>query len=380
MQGRITISAVEKLRPGDILHHSELVGFLVRRQQDATVYSVRRRFRGQNLLVTIGRHGAFTPHTARKEAARLLSAMAGGQDPRATQRSVVAFKDAAEEFLLHIRAKRSAGTAREYEGHLRGYLLPRFGRRALELITTDELDKLHMALQERPTLANRIMATASSLYGWAADKGKCADSFNPARRVERYKEEAKERFLTDDELKRLGKALREIEAEAQWSPFALAAIRLMLFTGCRRNEIRLAQWPDIDWQRGLLHARNAKGGRRFVHLNAGALAVLEALRTFPDDGNPHVIRGLKEGAPYANLGDAWEVVRKRAALKDVRLHDLRHSHASLAGADGASLPIIGALLGHRTAAASKRYTHVADNPAKLASERVGERVTRGLGE
>src|SRR5207244_10767722 len=104
------------------------------------------------------------------------------------------------------------------------------------------------------------------------------------------------------------------------------------------------------------HARNAKGGRRFVHLNAGALAVLEALRALPDDRNPYVIRGLKDAAPYANLGDAWEVVRKRAGLKDVRLHDLRHSHASLAGADGASLPIIGALLGHRTAAATKRYT------------------------
>lgn len=347
-----------------------------------TVYSVRRRFKGQNLLVTIGRHGPFTPHTARKEALRLLAMMAQGQDPRADKTDHMAFKDAAEKFLEHIQAKRAAGTHREYEGHLRSYLIPRFGNRAIEAITTSELTKLHLQLKDRPTLANRALDTLSSFYGWAARQRMCAMLFNPAskRLIERYAEEGKERYLTGEELKRLGKVLREIEDKAEWSPFALAAIRLLLFTGCRRDEIRLAQWAHVDWERQLLLLPKAKRGKRHVHLNAGAMAVLEGLRALPDDGNPYIIRGVKNDEPYKNVWDVWSVVRKRAKLDDVRIHDLRHSVASFAGAGGASLPIIAALLGHKSLAATKRYTHLAGDPAKLAAERVGETITRGLGD
>ena len=285
---------------------------------------------------------------------------------------------AAETFLDHVRAKRAAGTAREYESHLRDHLIPAVGRKALDSITTSDLAKLHLALKARPVLANRVMATASSLFGWAADYDMVPDTFNPARRVERYKEQAKQRFLTDAELKRLGSALRGAETEGRWSPYALAAIRLLLFTGCRRDEIRLMQWAMIDWQRATL-TTPAKRGRKVVHLNAPALAILEELRALPGrETNPYVIAGVAPGEPYANLQDVWDHVRARANLNDVRLHDLRHSHASLAGAEGASLPIIGALLGHHTAVATSRYTHLAGDPAKLASQRVGERAAKAL--
>jgi integrase len=308
MQGRITNSAVARLQPGQTLHDTALLGFIVRRQTDAMVYSVRGRVKGQKVRITIGRHGTLTPHVARKEAGRILALMRSGQDPRVDKKGLVTFAEACARFLEHVKAKRSAGTAREYEGHLSDYLVPRFGRRALDAVTTDDLAKVHLRLKERPILANRILATASSLYGWAGSHGLCSDLFNPARRVERYKEEGKERFLTADELKRLGKALREVEAEKRWNPFAIAAIRLLLMTGCRRNEIRLAQWPDIDWERALLNLRKAKGGKRSVHLNAGAMLVLDGLRALPDNGNPHIIRGAADGEPYKNLQDVWEVV------------------------------------------------------------------------
>jgi integrase len=174
------------------------------------------------------------------------------------------------------------------------------------------------------------------------------------------------------------RACPAIEAEGLWNPFALAAIRLLLHTGCRRNEIRLARWSDVDWERGLLNPQSAKGGKRSVH--AGAKIVLEALRALPDDGNPYIIRGARTDEPYKNLQDVWDVVRKRANINDVRLHDLRHSVASFAGTDGASLPVIGAVLGHQSVAATKRYTHVAGDPAKAVAERVGARITRGLDE
>jgi len=245
-------------------------------------------------------------------------------------------------------------------------------------VTTADLSKLHLDLRGRPILANRIISTASSLFGWADKEGMVPDLFNPARRVERYGEESKERFLSLEELKRLGQALRDLEESGHWSPFALAAIPLLLFTGCRRNEIRLLQWTDLDWERAIINLRKAKRGKRVVFLNAGALAILRKLRAFPDDGNPYVIRGLKDGEPYKNLQDVWEVVRKRAGLHNVRIHDLRHSVASFAGADGASLPLIAALLGHKSVGATKRYLHLAGDPTRIVADRVGIAIASGL--
>jgi integrase len=379
MKSRITLAAVAHLSAGETLYDTELAGFTVRRQGSAAVYSVRGTLKGQKLRITIGRHGAFTPHSARKEAQRLLGLMAGGTDPRAVKTTCVSMKAAAESFLHHVCAKRAPGTAREYEGHLVQHLIPAFGRKSLDSITTADFARLHLDLRGRPILANRVLATASSLYGWAARQNMVPDGFNPARRVERFKEESKQRFLNDAELTRLGSALREIEAEGRWSPYALGAIRLLLFTGCRRDEIRLMQWSMIDWQRATL-ATPSKRGRKVVHLNAPALAVLEGLRALPGgETNPYVISGNNSNEAYVNLQDVWDHVRTCAKLDDVRIHDLRHSLASLAGAEGASLPIIGALLGHKTAAATKRYTHLAGDPAKLAAQRVGERAAKALG-
>jgi integrase len=265
-------------------------------------------------------------------------------------------------------------------GHLKDHLVPRLGRKPLISVTTADLSKLHLDLRARPVLANRVLSTASSLFGWADKEGLVHDLFNPARRVERYGEESKDRFLSFQELKRLGQAIRELEKSGQWSPFALAAIPLLLFTGCRRNEIRLLQWSDVDWDRSIINLKKAKGGRRAVFLNAGALAILRKLRALPDDGNPHVIRGVKNGEPYKNLQDVWEVVRERARLPDVRIHDLRHSVASVAGADGASLPLIGSLLGHKSAGATKRYLHLAGDPTRLLADRVGVAIAFGLAE
>jgi integrase len=377
MQAKITLQSVKALRPGEALYDTELKGFQVRRQAKAIVYAVRRMVGKRNVQITIGDHGAWTPQLARAQAERLLRELGIGNDPRAVKAVELTLNDAAANFMEHIQVKRAAGTAREYQGHLDQHLLPRFGRSALSRITTADVERLHLSLKDRKILANRIVATLSSLYSWAEGKH-VPRGFNPCTHVERFKEVAKERYLTDVELKHLGKALRDAESEGRWSPYALAAIRLLLLTGCRRDEIRLMQWSMLDWQRATF-TTPAKRGRKIVHLNSPALVVLDDLRSLPgSDTNPYVIAGTEPGLPYKNLQDVWEHVRAKAGLADVRIHDLRHSHASLAGADGASLPIIGALLGHKTAAATSRYTHLAGDPAKLASQRVGERAARAL--
>jgi integrase len=381
MQAKITITSVAALAPGDVIRDTVLLGFEARRRTRDVVYCVRGRLKQVRVRMTIGRDGPLTPQMARKEAQRLLGLLAGGQDPREKKMKPTVFAVAAQSFLEHVRAKRAAGTARCYEVHLRDHLTPRFGKKVPTAITTRELANLHLSLGAQRPLANRVLATMSSFYGWAQQQSLVPDHFNPVRRVERYKEYGKERFLTVEELRQLGKALREVERETEWGPFPFAAFRLLLLTGCRRDEVRTMRWTDIDWHHEVLNLRGAKGGPRTVHLNEAALAVLRRLQTLPGAGeNPYVIRGRKTGEPFKNLQKPWDIVRLRAGLGDVRLHDLRHSVASLAGSQGASLLLIGAVLGHRNPTTTKKYVHVAGDPAKALAAQVGSAVALALGD
>ena len=168
---------------------------------------------------------------------------------------------------------------------------------------------------------------------------------NPCRFVQKYKERSCERFLSEEEFRRLGRVLDEVEAAGKVSVTAVAAIRLLMLTGCRRGEIVTLRWEDVDLEAGELRLRDAKTGARQVALSPAAVRVLSAIPRNSD--NRWVIAGRKPGTRLANLNPSWLVVRARAGLQDVRLHDLRHSFASRALALGESLSMIGKLLGHR---------------------------------
>jgi hypothetical protein len=191
--GRITITSVERLQPGDTLSDDKLIGFTVRRQGCRAVYGLRGRLNGERVRFTIGWHGRFTPEEARKEAKRLIGILAVGVDPRIQRSADITFGDTAFQFLQHVRAKRAAGTALNYQRHLDQHLLPRFARKPLNAITPEALTRLHLHLSNRPVLANRVLDTASSLYAWAARKRLCPPHLNPGskRLVERYKEHPK---------------------------------------------------------------------------------------------------------------------------------------------------------------------------------------------
>ena len=148
MRAKITLQSVKALKPSGALYDTELKGFQVRRQAKATVYAVRRMVGKRNLQITIGEHGAWTPDKARKEAERLLRELGVGNDPRATRVVGATLADAAVQFMDHIREKRAAGTAREYQGHLDVHLLPQFGRLPLDRITTAQVEKLQ-SISER---------------------------------------------------------------------------------------------------------------------------------------------------------------------------------------------------------------------------------------
>ena len=208
---------------------------------------------------------------------------------------------------------------------------------------------------------------------------------NPVRKVERYGESRRERFLNTQELQRLGDALKRAEGNGvtaedgtveRISPFAAAALRLLLFTGCRLSEILELRWEHVDFERGLLFLPDSKTGRKTIVLNAPALTVLTDLPRIP--GNPHVIGGQKPGSAMTDLKRPWQRVCRDAAISGVRLHDLRHTFASYGAGSSLGLPIIGKLLGHSQSATTARYAHLDADPLRRASETIASAISKAL--
>jgi integrase len=227
-----------------------------------------------------------------------------------------------------------------------------------------------------PGVANKCLALLSKMFNMAEVWGLRPDGTNQCRHVKKYPRKAHERFLSEEELARLAGVLAETEAGEIESQFVIAAIRLLVFTGCRLGEIRDLRWENVKVDSAMLLLADSKTGRKPVYLNAPALDVLTNLPRL--EGNPYVICGNMEGASLVNMQKPWGRIRKKAGLTDVRIHDLRHSFASIAAEGGASLPIIGALLGHRQSATTARYAHLAADPLKSANKAVGKRIAAAM--
>ena len=223
-------------------------------------------------------------------------------------------------------------------------------------------------------MANQVADTLSAMFNVAETWGVIAEGSNPCVRLRRYPVRSRERFLTEAEFNRLGRVLSELEAEGEVSADAAAAIRLLMFTGCRRNEILRLRWEEVVLERGEFRLRDSKTGPRTVPLSPAAAAVLSTRPRLP--GNGWVIPGRT--TYLVNVHRSWCKVRARADLADVRLHDLRHSFASRALALGESLPMIGRLLGHAQVQTTARYAHLAKESVKASAERVADSIAEDI--
>jgi integrase len=202
------------------------------------------------------------------------------------------------------------------------------------------------------------------------------DGSNPVRHVKRYPERKRERFLTREELQRLGAVLADAQATGAETPFVLAAVGLLILTGARLTEILTLKWDYVDLQGQVLRLPDSKTGAKLIYLNAAAINLL---RTMPRmAGNPYVIAGKKRRARLINLQKPWRRLRAKAGLGDVRIHDLRHSFASVAAGAGMSLPMIGKLLGHSQPQTTARYAHLAADPIRAASDLIGAEITAAM--
>ena len=368
----------------------ELLGFGVRvYPSGARVYVVQTRAGGTSRRVTVGRHGVLTASQARRRAALVIARIKAGEELPEPARTAwrgetgALVTDLAERFMReHVAVRCKPWTVMSYRGALAKWILPALGRMAIGAVEHEHVAALHYRLRDIPYRANQVLAILNRMFSLAETWGLRRDGTHPCRSIRKYREYNRERFLSEEEFRRLGRVLDEVEAESREKggvsvrASAVAAIRLLMLTGCRRDEILTLKWGDVVLDAGELHLRDSKTGARVVPLSRAAVALLDGLPGVP--ANPWVFPGRKRGGRLSNLNDHWNRIRTRADLEEVRIHDLRHSFASRALAIGESLPTIGRLLGHGQVATTARYAHLARDAVKASASRVSGSIAADI--
>ena len=334
--------------------------------------------------IRVGRHGVLNAEDARKRAALIIARIKAGEEPvpEPVATAGITVADVAERFRRdHIAVRLKASSARRLESVIRWHILPAFGNRPMAGIERKDVLALHQRMSGTPNQANRMLRTLSLMYTLARDwdllpTGQRSAGHNPCTGVMKYPERKRERFLTDAEFERLGDVLNEAEQRGGAFPSSIAAIRLLLLTGCRKSEILTLRWEHVDLPAAQLHLPDTKTGSRTIALPEEAVKVLEEIPRIP--GNPWVITGRKPNTHLTGLDVGWRTLRARAGLEDVRIHDLRHSYASRALALGESLPMIGKLLGHKQIETTARYAHLADDSVHASAERIAESLAQDI--
>ena len=384
---RITKKAVDALTARGreyMLWDQDIKGFGVRvHPSGRKVYLVKYRHQGRTIKKTIGPHGTIPPAAARARAAEIITAARTGRDLtgrvlQLREDGTATMHDLAGRFLEeHVPAHCKPSSAHSYEIAIRQHVLPRLGNRRVADVTRGDVAALHHRMHATPYAANRTLGILSAMFTAAELWELRPQGSNPCRYVKRFRERRRERFLSDGEYRRLGAVLREAERTGTVAAPAIAAIRLLMLTGCRLSEIMTLRWEHVALEARELRLPDSKTGAKVVYLGRPAVALLRGIAR--EEGNPWVITGRRPGSRLASLHFPWGRIRKRAGLDDVRLHDLRHSFASGGLLVGEGLPMIGKLLGHSQVQTTARYAHLADDPVKTAANRIARRIAKVAG-
>ena len=351
----------------------ELPGFGVRVYPSGSkVYVVQTRANGKSRRITLGRHGVISADQARRKAAETIARIKSGEDPGGKSASTVTVADVVARYLKeHVALHCKPGTAKLYRSVVERFILPAYGHLAVEEVDREHIADLHYELRDMPYQANRVLEIGKKLFN-LAELWRLRTGGNPCKFVRKYREKKRERFLTDEEFRRLGGILNEMEADKTLPMYPAAALRLLTLTGCRRNEIVTLKWEHVHFDQGEIRLPDSKTGARMVPLSPAAARVLVDLSRIK--GNPWVIPGFKPNRHLADLNHYWDRVRERADLQDVRIHDIRRSFASRALALGESLSMIGKLLGHNKIETTSRYAHLRQDSVKASSARVADSI------
>ena len=377
-----TVDALKSDRE-TLVWDQHLPGFAVRVYPSGTcTYVVQTRGPYGARRVTLGRHGVIGATEARRRAWQVIARIKAGKEPlpeHSTSRRATGPKlaDMAARYMdEYVAVHCKPATLRIRSAAIYRHIVPRLGKLRNGAVRRRHVTRLHQGLAATPVEANNAIITLSQIFTKAQDWGILAEGTNPCRHVELYRQRKRERFLTEAEFRRLGRVLDQAEDDGGATPAAIAAIRLLILTGCRRGEILGLRWKDVDLESRELRLRDTKTGPRSVPLSPAAVQLLAELPR--SEGSRWVIPGRKPGTHLIRLGNAWRLLRERAGLHDVRLHDLRHSFASSALALGESLPMIAKLLGHRQISSTARYAHLARASVHEAAARVADSLAEDV--
>ncbi len=409
MKAKITKRTVDAAKPGkrdQFIWDAEVKGFGFKlTPAGSRVYLLQTRVDGRVRRYTIGRHGSpWTPDQARTEARRLLGIVASGDDPAAERTpaeqnltvSVLCdrYLDAAErgEVITRFDVPKKASTLAMDRSRINRHVKPLLGKKRVRDLTSDDIRKFMADVAAGKTAtdektkrrgraivrggrgaASRTVGMLGAILDYAVTQKLRTD--NPCRGIRRFKDAKNERFLSASELTRLGQTLTVAESDGE-NTYAIAAIRALALTGCRRNEILTLRRAWIDYEHSALRLPDSKTGSKVVAIGAAALELFASIPSI--EGCPFVFPNAKGDGHFVGIQRVWERIREKAGLADVRLHDLRHSFASVAATGGDSLLVIGALLGHRDAKTTGRYAHLTQDPVKRAADRISNRISAAL--
>ena len=360
---------------------SQVRGFAIRITRAGSrsfVLNYRTKADARQRRWTIGNFPDWSTTAARHEAMRLKREVSLGADPVAQasgSRAAPTVADLAERFLREYVPRKRAATQRDYISQIKADILPAIGRLKVASVTAADVDDLHRTISARaPTHANRVLAVLSKMFSMAIRWGWRTD--NPCKGIERNQEHRRHRYLTGAELARLATALAKLPDIG-----AANAVRLALLTGARRGELLAARWADFDLTAGVWTKPGATTKQKTLHrvpLSDVAIRLLVEMRKHA--GACEWVFPAPLGGHRKTIREAWDWLRVAADIKDVRLHDCRHTFASISASAGASLPLIGALLGHTTPMTTARYAHLLDDPQRAAANKVAALITGAVDE
>jgi integrase len=345
----------------------------------------RARYRGEKVRVPLGVFPELKVAAGRDLARQTIADIRAGRRPAAAPMRTglasandLTVAELADKWMAdYVLPKLKPRTAVDYRKLLDKHVLPAVGALLVSQISRDDATRMHVGMAKTPRRANYALRTLGGLMSFACDLKLRPPLDNPARRIKLYREGKRERFLNEEEFGRAAEAIAEAEQEGVIGPHAAAGLRLCMLTGARSGEITMAEWANVDWERRFIRLLDSKTNEpRTIHLNDAALVVLESL---PRRG-PYIIAGAKDGERFKNLSRSWIVARAKRGLDDVRLHDLRHSFASLALKHGVSLAMVGKLLGHRVPQTTARYAHLATSVASSVNDQIGAAMAAAIGQ
>jgi integrase len=373
--GRLTNKIIENLpvqSKGYIFWDGETKGFGIRiningKKTFILKYRIGQGRRAKIKKPVIGTFGVIKTEQARHIAKQWLVEASKGIDPCESDKDQTTIKDFCDVYLKHhAEVKKKQSSAIEDKRLMRLQILPHFGKLRVQDVTRAMIIRHHQSLNSTPYMANRFLALFSTMMNLAEKWEYRLLNTNPCIHVDRYKEKPRETFLSMEQLERIGSAMRQLKDVE--SKYILAAIKMLMLTGCRTGEILNLRWEQIDFQTQKMNLPDTKTGARSIHLSPASIDILHSLPS--TEG--YVFKSSIQNKKLTTIRHVWKKICRLAGINDVRVHDLRHTYASYAVSKGYSLPIVSKMLGHADIKTTQRYAHLMDDPVNLAIDKTSD--------